>query len=467
MSKGRSLRRRMWDGLGTGLLAVVLAVVVWVNAIYQADRPREDLYPESIPVEILNVPNGLTVTNRPAERANVRINAFASSWSGLTGDAFRATVEVAGLAEGVHAVPLKVTCSDRTVTIVRTQPETVYVRLEPLRRAAVEVKVNLENKADLPLGYAVDPPEVEPRFVNVEGPASIVESVKALSASVSLAGLRTSAEREVEPRAVDADGNPVSGVKLTPSKVTVRFDIQRKLNYREVAVLVRTEGKPARGYFVSSVDIEPATVTLVGPPAVIADMPGVISARGTVDVAGATRLIAQRLQLDLPEGVSVLSERQGESKSLAVLVTVEIDAVKGGTTVELPLRSRRVGEGLTARLSVATVDVILTGPAVLLDDLEIALVEAYVDLGGLGVGTHQAKTAVEVRVSKNPKLADLLVTSISPTFVEAEIREAPTATPTALPTLTPGLTITGTLTARGTPTATLMAVPSRTATLAR
>jgi YbbR domain-containing protein len=456
--KGRGLfNQRLRDDLGTALLALVLSLVVWVNATYQSDKPHEDVFPQPIPIEVLNPPSGLTVTKNSDETVRVSIKAFNSSWSSLAASSFRATVDWKGLAEGVHRVPIKVTCSDRSVTIVSTQPESVYVQFERLVKEAVEVKVDIQDKDALPLGYAIEPPEVDPRFVSVEGAASVVERVKALVVSVSLMGQRTAVERVVEPRPVDENGKAVNNVKLSPQTVKVKFDIQKKLNYREVAVRARTRGNPARGYFVSSVNVEPATVTVFGPPAAVAAMPGLVSVKGEVDVTGATRMFAQRMDLALPEGVSVFSEQQGDPQQ--VLVTVEIDAVKGGTTVELPLQVRKLQDGLVAKLSVPAVDVILTGPAVLLDDLNVNLLEAYVDLGGLGVGTHQVRTVVDILVSKNPKLVDLVVTSISPEYVEADIRETPP--PTATPTLSPtSLTVTPEVEATMTITATMTLSPT-------
>ena len=166
-------------------------------------------------------------------------------------------------------------------------------------------------------------------------------------------------------------------------------------------------------------------------------------------MTGATRMIAGRMALDLPEGVSVLDSQEGEE--FTVLVTVGIDAVSGGTTVELPLKAKRIQEGLVAKLSVPMVDVIITGPAVLLDELQTDLVDAYLDLSGLGVGTHQVRPLVDILVEQNPELRDLIVSDVSPKFVEVTIAEPPTmtptpsATPTSTPTITPSVSLSGTL----------------------
>ncbi|MHB0857756.1 MAG: CdaR family protein [Anaerolineae bacterium] len=427
MAKSGLTSHTLIGNLGLAILALILSLVVWVSATYQNDPPRQGIFAEPIPIELANMPEGLTLTKEPERLVRVRIRAFSSSWAGLTASNFRATADLSGLEPGVHSVPVEVTCSDRTVSLVGAQPETIFVSLEKSVQKPMTITVRLVDQDELPLGYAVNLVDVDEQTITVAGPESAVARVTEVVASVALAGERNDVERVVEPRALDSEGNVVAGVTVRPQQVTAQFSIAKKLNYREVAVRARTSGTPARGYFVSSVNVEPATVTVVGPPDVIATMPGLVSVQGEVDVGGASRLIAERLDLDLPPGVSVLTE--GEDEQPTILVTVEIDAVKGGTTLEVPIAVRKLGNGLSAKLSVTSADVILTGPAVMLDDLQIDLLSTYVDLSGLGPGTHQVRTVVDILVSQNPGLSDLAVTSISPAYVEVTITEAPTLTP--------------------------------------
>ncbi|MBC7237400.1 MAG: hypothetical protein H5T69_16285 [Chloroflexi bacterium] len=446
------MRKRLWDDIGTAILALVLALVVWVNATYQNDRPVEDIFPQPIPITMLNNPTGLVITNDPPDRVQIKIRAFSSSWNTLQSEDFNAVADLAGLGEGMHAVPVVVSSTDPTVTILSVHPSTLYVRLEPLKQELKEVVVNLTDREEVPLGYRVYAPEVEPNLVRIEGPSSLVDRVSRLEVNLSLLNERATVEKEMTPQPVDERGQSVTGVLLTPPQVRVRVVIERKQNYREVAVRVRTTGHPARGYYVSGVDVVPATVTVVGPPSVIDAMGGLVDTRGELDISGATRMIAERMELALPEGVSVVGTKEGEKAT--VLVTVGIDAVTGGTTLELPLKVKKLRSDLVAKLSVSEVDVILTGPAILLDELETDLLEAYVDLSGLGPGTYQVKPVVSLLVSQDSKLRDLVVSDISPKSIEVTISEPPTPTPTPtatvtqMPTFTPtaAITVTGTIT---------------------
>jgi YbbR domain-containing protein len=80
---------------------------------------------------------------------------------------------------------------------------------------------------------------------------------------------------------------------------------------------------------------------------------------------------------------------------------------------------------MTAQISPATVDVILSGPLPLLDTLTRQDVHVTVDLTGLAAGTHQLVPKVEVLIS------NVTVESLLPGTVEVIL--APGSTPTPKP----------------------------------
>jgi YbbR domain-containing protein len=447
--------------LGTVSLALILSLIVWVNAIYQNDKPREDFFLEALPVQVLAAPAGLVPTNSPSQTVRVRIRAFSSTWTALSASDFDVTADWRSLGPGLHSVPVEVSCSNRTVSIVGVYPETIYVRLETVEEITQTVAIDLRDQDAVPLGYSVGVPEITPAAVTISGPASVVNNVARVAVSVSVMNQRSAIARVMEPIPMDENGRAISGLTIEPSSVAVRVAIEKREGFREVAVRVRTKGQPERGYFVSSMTVVPSSVTLVGPPATIERLGSLVDVAGEVDVTGATRMVAARMELNLPDGVSVVGAIEGHPYD--VLVTVGVDAVTGGTTVELPLAARRLREGLTAELSMRSIDVILTGPAVLLDELQIDLLDAYVDLSGRSVGAHQVRPVVDILVPADSPLRALVIKDVLPQYVDVIISQ-PTPTPT--PTLTPTPTPTPTLTPTVTPTATATPrpVPRSTAT---
>lgn len=425
----RIISKKTLENIGTAVLALLLAIVVWISATYANDRPRVDYFTQAVPIEITGLPAGMTVVSNVEKTARVRIRAFETSWSTLTAGSFKAVADLTNAQAGVNTIPIKVTCSDRMVSVLESQPQNIYIELEPLTTLTLPVESRLANLEDLPLGYTASISYANPVSATISGPASLVTNVASIQAVVSLLNQRESIEKAVDLRPVDRMGQVVSGVQVNPQSVTVAVRIERRLNYREVAVRALTTGHPANGYYITGVTVEPGTVTVVGPPAVVAEMSGLVSTREVIDITGATKTIVERMSLDLPEGVTVYSEDAQQRQD--VFVSIDIAPVMGGSSMEVPLETRKLGEGLAAQLSVPAVDVIITGPAVVLDTLTADLLDAYIDLGGLGIGKHQVKVIVSVQVSQSPALNDLTVTSISPESVEVEITRKPEPTPSA------------------------------------
>jgi len=432
----------------------VLALFVWLVASYEQERPRHDRFPTPIPIQVINRPEGLAVVNTPATTVEVDIRAFSSSWDSLTVGSFVATADWSGLVEGVNIVPVTVVCTDRTVTIEGVYQDSMIVQAELLASRDIEVGIVTTDSAELPLGYDAKAPSIEPVIVTVSGPRTAVESVAKVVGSVSLANQRTTFEESTAVSAFNADGRVVPNVKIEPAQVTVRVVVQKKENFREVAVRARTSGVPARGYFVSSVSVTPSTVTVYGAPKVIDTLDGVVDVAQEIDTTGASRSFAEKTTLSLPEGVEVYGASGNEP--FEVTVTIGIDAVIGGATIELPLRIVGLADGLTAEIAVPVVDVLLTGPSAILDGLQTNLLDATLDVAGLGEGTHQVVPEVSMIAGADSPLQQLTIKEILPKTVQVTLARTPTPTPGPLRTLAP------TITPTAAPTRTPVPTPTRT-----
>jgi hypothetical protein len=115
-----------------------------VSGIFQADS-----------VGVVNKPAGLDFVNHAqiTEYVQVSVRAPQSSWGDLKAASFQATVDLSGLTEGPHEVPIEIGCSDSTVRLDGSQPSRVSVRLERIQERVFEVKVRIMD--DPALGYEV------------------------------------------------------------------------------------------------------------------------------------------------------------------------------------------------------------------------------------------------------------------------------------------------------------------------
>jgi YbbR domain-containing protein len=81
-------------------------------------------------------------------------------------------------------------------------------------------------------------------------------------------------------------------------------------------------------------------------------------------------------------------------------------------------------------ISPAQVDVLITGPLPLLNNLKPGGIRVSIDLTGLDLGTHQVTPVVDLLPSQ------VKVASINPVNVEVTIIKAPTPEATTSPTIT-------------------------------
>ncbi len=429
--------RRFLDHLGTLALALVLATVVWVIAVNQENPSVQDTFPELIPIEVVNRPEGMVLFGEVVESTQVTVQAPQSSWDDLSVSKFRAKIDLAGLEPGLHDVPIQATCSDSRVRILERRPDRIAIRLEHM--ATKDVPVSIEVLDSPPLGYVARPLTTTPPTVTVSGPASIVDQVASVAGEIRLREAKSSVVRRVFVSPRNARGEAVGWVDWMPRETEVRVPVEQRLGFKDVSVRAVVVGQVAPGYWISSITVEPSAVTLIGSPDALAQLAG-YAETNAVDVSEANEKVTERVTLNLPAGVSLVPA--GNSGSEGVQVTVDIAAAMGGRTVQRWIEVQGLSPGLQAHPSPEWVDVILSGPLSQLQALRPQQVQVMLDLFGLAAGIHRVQPTIIVPEG-------LKVESIVPDTIEVEVKEIP---PTPLFTPTPTLT--------PTPTATLTVVPT-------
>lgn len=426
----RSLIRQ----LNSIIMAVLLAGVVWSVATSEANPTQEKAFPEAIPVETTNIPDGMVVIKPAVTTVRIRVRAPQANWDQLTSSSFRARANLQGLPIGSHDVPIRVTSTDPQVSITQVDPQSIGIRLEQQKTRKYEIHSDILDTA--PPGFVAHAPTVKPGQVTVSGPAPIVDQVNEVVADVFLRGIKTPFDREVTLIPRDIQGNTVQGVVLDPASATVSVQIEQRVGYKDVSVKATLKGAPASGYWVSNIVVNPSTVTIVGNADVLANIAGFVETQ-PLDVTGATSDVNGRIGLALPNTVSVLNNE-------GISVQVSITPIMGGQTIRRGVAVTGLKRTQTAAVSPTQVDVILSGPVPTLQNLSPSDVQVTVDATGLSAGTYQLKPRV-------PVVPDSLrVQSIQPDSIQVIITDLVTVvptltvTPTATPTITSTPTITGT-----------------------
>ncbi len=404
----------MMRWLGTNLrtfsLAFVLALAVWVSAVTAADPDEVNTYPQPVKVEIVGQDSSLILTGNYAQQVDVTLRAPRSVWERLIADpnSVRAVIDLSGLGAGNHSVPVQVQIGAQPARLIAVSPAETSLTLEPL--VTISQPISLIVNGEPAIGYQAGTPELTPTEVVISGPASLVQNVQTVRMSVNMNNTRESIAQTVALQVLDRNNRAISGLTINPDSAKVTIPVSQQGGYRDVAVKVVVEGQVASGYRLNSISVFPPVVTLFSSdPQLVNAQPGFVET-APLDLNDAKNDLVTRLDLTLPDGISVVGEQ-------SVLVEVAIAAIEGSLTLsDKPIEVIGLADGLSAEVSPLTVDVILSGPLPLLETLTAQDVHVVVDVADLSSGTYQLTPTVEFLIT-GIRVETLLPATVQVTIV--------------------------------------------------
>jgi len=410
--------RWLLENVGLLLLALVIAVVVWIAQESERDPIVEDDYQQPIPVVVQNQPPGTHLVEGWQAEVRVRLRAPQSVWDELRPADFTALLDLSPnfspLEPGEYDVGVQVSLNVEPATLLKVEPQFIRIELEAVLQRAVPVLVEVRGEPDL--AYQAGEP-VYTETVQVEGPASHVDRVLQAVSNISLQGARARVEEQISLTPVDAEGKRVNGVTLQPDRIQVSVPVRQRPNFKQMAVNVEILGQPAADYRVTNVSYSPSVVNVIGSPVVLDDLPGVLNTV-PISIGGRTENVVERLALELPPGVSVVDPNE-----LAVQVSIQIQPLQGSVTVSRTLTYQGLQPGLTPVASPEVVEVILSGPRPRLSALLPEDVRVILDLSDMGLGDENQIDPVVVPPEGTT------VESIIPSVIQVRIVRQPTPTP--------------------------------------
>ncbi len=394
------------DNLTIALLAIGMAVALWVFVTDEENPAITVEVTPAVQVSAVNVPDGAAVLGLSTP-VGVIASAPRDIALRLTASDFRATVSLDGLGLGTHDVPVRVehVGGGRDVRVVQVSPGVVSLTLQPVRSAVVPVRVEVGTRP--PAGYeAGDLIRVEPATVSVSGAEDLVLRVAEVVARVDLVNVRNDLEANIALVATNGRDSAIEGVVIEPQRARVRVSIKQTLFERSFAIDPLISGQPAAGYTVGSIEISPPTVVVQGPLNKL-DPLGALATEG-INVSGAVTDVVQRANLVLPDGVRLKNIAQ------TVQVRIRIAAATGRATFGVSPAFAGLGDGLSARGLTPLVEIEVEGPLPQLRALGPTAFAAVADLAGLAVGRHD----VAVKASAP---AGVSVITVRPALVTVEI----------------------------------------------
>ena len=308
------MKNKLTNNLSLKILAVIVAILVWVIVVNVSDPIIESTY-SGVQVEILNG-DLINRENRTYEVLNdtntvsVTITAKRSINDLLGKENIKATADMAELDEetGTVRIRLETTKYNDKLESIKSKTDVLEVKIEDLMKKQLRIMPVINGE---PVeGYVTGDVTLDQNVVTVQGPESLVSQIDHATVEASVAGMSGSISTTSPIRYYDKDGHYLDSTRLNGniSAVSIKVDV---LATKKLPIKVSVSGSPAEDYGVDgdiSLDIE--EVLVAGKTSTLTNMNAIIIPAAAVDVDGkdATFTVVVDLNKYLPENVQLVED---------------------------------------------------------------------------------------------------------------------------------------------------------------
>ena len=229
-----------------------------------------------------------------------------------------------------------------------------------------------------------------PQTVRIQGPESLVKKVVKTQVFVSIAEQEGNVRSDFAPIPVDENEEAVPEIDIIPKSVTVNVPIWQLGYIRDMAVTVSLEGRPAPGYRIANLVVDPPVVKVFGQTSIVRAAPGFLQTQ-PINMEAITQSLTTKVALQMPEGLSIFFPPRPE-----VTATLTVEVIRSGLTLEVTPTIRGLKDDLTTAVGVEAVVLILSGPLNIMEALSINDVELVLNLVNLSPGDYTIVPVITV-----------------------------------------------------------------------
>lgn len=283
------------------LLALGFAFALHFYASNLLNPPQSRTLP--VPVTPRNLSPDL-LWPKTVPPVTVTLTGPADSLSRIADSNITATVDLSGATPGkplLLPIHLSPGAADGGVSL-EVEPRTVSVTLAV--KSAKWMPLTASAPGAPPVGYTFQTPAISPKQAKVIGSREAVDAVQQLIVKVD-SGLKAGTINDDFPVvALDKQNNQVPDVVVKPATAHVRIEMARVPATKTLIVSPNVTGALPFPFQITSIDINPQTVTVSGRPEVLSQVSTLPTT--PLDVSGATADVSRPVALVLPPGLTLV-----------------------------------------------------------------------------------------------------------------------------------------------------------------
>ena len=396
----KTLGKKLMNNFGLKLLAILLAIVLWMVVINIDDPAVRKTMTLSVTMKnqdyITEMGKYMDILG-DSNTVTFMYTTKRGIWENISSTDFSATADLKKIEakeNGTYRVPVIVS-PIRNASQITIESKQLYleVTLEDLGKKQFQIKANTSGTvAD---GCALGNVTIDnANVVQVSGPVSLVNAIDSVVATVNVDGMSADITDNVVPVFYDVNGEVIDTTKLEKSIDTVNITAQI-LNTKDIPLELSYMGEPEAGYCLTEVLSNPKTVRVKGTAATLNTLDRVVVPAEVLDLTGVTSDVEKTIDIStyLPEGVSLVI-----SSDAKVNITAKIEE-RETKEFRIPI-SNITAAGLKTGYQLAYAEkylnVSIRAGRTALGYLNSANITGTIDVENLKEGTHTVTVILEL-----------------------------------------------------------------------
>lgn len=369
-------------------MAILIFVVIDQKIVTYSESSAEVLTAKTI--NVLYDEDNYVVEGVPETVDITLIGSKADLYIAKQSPTSAVTIDLWGLKPGTHKVDIKSEQANSSIKY-SVNPSVATVIIYEKVTDTKTLSVDILNQDSLDQKYIIDSVNTDTSQAVIKGASYKVEKVATVKALVDVKALpKFELGKKITVsstlRAYDEEGNVVD-VEISPSKVNV--DMLISSPSKEVPIKIQTTGKVIYNMGISNFLINNASnsnITIYGPSDILSTIEYIPV---NIDVEGLTKSTQFKVELEKPTGVKYMSMNS---------VTIDVNLSNDISNVNIEnvgISHINLGSGYgVTPVDIDTITVKLKGVTDVVKEITSSDINAYVDLSGLGVGTHEVDIIV-------------------------------------------------------------------------
>ncbi len=408
------------NNIGFKILALVLAIIVWLVIINQEDPDKTVVFTVSVQLENADYLEDMGKTYEilgGTDTISFTVTGQRSVVEGMSASDFTATADFEEINEDMTQIPVRLAARSNSSRL-EIQNRSQYVRVNVEDVVSKELDVVAISDGTPASGCSVESMESDPASISITGPESIVDQVAIAQATIDVTGQSDDFKNYADVVLLNAEGEAVDTTRLTISDTRVTVSVTM-LEEKTLALDIRTNGQVPDGCELESVTGSKSEIRVEGAPSVLANLTSLTITSSQLNLDHKSESYDVELDITdyLPAGVTLAS---GESSTLSVRVEISGEP---SLQVQIPsdqITIQNVPEGYQVTLDSETVTFTIRGSLDALEGLSTTDIRPVADASTVTEATTQLPLTLNGEYSLDKDVYVDITVTVLETETEAE-----------------------------------------------